>query len=100
MSSPPSPAVADEAATSARGNDRMAAAIFTGIALIAGILAAVVWRLVVRLPSYVVQTDGSAAVSERALTEFFAGDAWYVVLGAVVGAGLGVATWRRFKAIG
>lgn len=100
VTSPPSPAVADTPATARRGGDRMTATIFTGVALIAGILAAAVWRLVVRLPSYVVQPDGSASVSERALTEVFAGDAWYVVLGAVVGAGLGVATWRRFKGIG
>ena len=45
--------------------------IFAGMAVIVGIAAAVFWRLVVRLPAYVVQPDGSATVSERALTEFF-----------------------------
>lgn len=100
VSSVSSPVVADEPATPARGDDRTAVVVFIGAALIAGIAAAVLWRLVVPLPNYVVQADGSASVSERALTEFFAGDAWYVVIGAVVGAGLGVATWRRFKDIG
>ena len=69
-------------------------------ALVVGIAAAVIWRLVVQLPSYTVQPDRSARVSERGLTEFFAGDAWYVLLGAVFGVVLGVATWRRFHSLG
>ncbi|MFT3832342.1 MAG: hypothetical protein QM711_03335 [Micropruina sp.] len=99
MSTPPSP-TAEDSVTPARRDDRTAALILAGIAAVAGIAGAVLWRLVVRPPAYIVQADGSATVSERALTEFFAGDAWYAVIGAVVGAGLGVATWRRFKAIG
>ena len=69
-------------------------------ALVVGIVAAVLWRLIVQLPSYVVQPDGSATVTERALTEFFAADAWYVVLGVVFGAVIGIFTWRRFKHLG
>lgn len=99
MSSAPSPVI-DDPVTPRRYSDRTAAAIFAGAAVIAGIVAAVVWRLVVRLPSYVVDPYGAAKISERGLTEVFAGDAWYVVLGALAGAGLGVATWRRFKAVG
>ncbi|WP_298134176.1 hypothetical protein [Micropruina sp.] len=100
MSAAPTPTPTGQVAVSARRDDRTAAAIMAGIAVIAGIAGAVLWRLVVRLPAYVVQPDGSATVSERALTEFFAGDAWYTVIGVVVGAGLGIATWRRFKGIG
>ena len=100
MSAAPTPTPTGQVAVSARRDDRTAAAIMAGIAVIAGIAGAVMWRLVVRLPAYVVQPDGSATVSERALTEFFAGDAWYTVIGVVVGAGLGIATWRRFKGIG
>ncbi|MFT4297088.1 MAG: hypothetical protein QM582_16930 [Micropruina sp.] len=99
MSSVPSPVV-EEPATPERRDGRTAVLIGAGFAVIAGILAAVLWRLVVRLPGYVVQGDGSATVSERALTEFFAGDAWFVVIGVVVGAVLGVISWRRFKNIG
>jgi len=94
----PSPAVEDPAP--ARLRDRTAVALFVAAAAVAGVVAAVVWRLVVTSPSYVVQPDGSASVTERALTEFFAGDAWFVVIGVVVGAGLGVATRRRFKTLG
>lgn len=99
MSSAPSPVI-DDPVTPRRYSDRTAAAIFAGAAVIAGIVAAVVWRLVVRLPSYVVDPYGAAKISERGLTEVFAGEAWYVVLGALAGAGLGVATWRRFKTVG
>lgn len=100
MTSAPSPATDDIEPVSGRGTDPVTLAIFAGAALIAGLAAAVLWRLVVRLPSYELQADGSANVTERALTEFFAGDAWYVVIGVAVGAGLGIATWRRFKTIG
>ncbi len=100
MSAAPTPTPTGQVAVSARRDDRTAAAIMAGIAVIAGIAGAVLWRLVVHLPAYVVQPDGSATVSERALTEFFAGDAWYTVIGVVVGAALGVASWRRFKGIG
>lgn len=94
-----SPAEPDAAAPSAR-SDATAAMLFGAAAVVAGIVGAVIWRLVVRLPAYTVQLDGSAAVSERALTEFFAGDAWFVVIGAATGAALGIATWRRFKQVG
>ncbi|MFT4216432.1 MAG: hypothetical protein QM619_04495 [Micropruina sp.] len=99
MSTQPSPA-AEEPAAPAHSGDRTAALIYVGAGIVAGVVAAVLWRMIVRLPGYVVQPDGSAPVSERGLTEFFAGDAWYVVIGVVVGAGLGIATWRRFKGIG
>ncbi|MFT4227664.1 hypothetical protein [Micropruina sp.] len=100
MSAAPTPTPTGQVAVAARRDDRTAAAIMAGIAVIAGVAGAVLWRLVVHLPAYVVQPDGSATVSERALTEFFAGDAWYTVIGVVVGAGLGIASWRRFKGIG
>ena len=74
--------------------------MFAVAALVVGIVAAVVWRLVVQPPSYLVQADGSASMSERGLTEIFGADAWYVVLGVVFGAVIGVITWRRFKHLG
>lgn len=74
--------------------------MFAVAALVVGIVAAVVWRLVVQPPSYLVQADGSASMSERGLTDIFGADAWYVVLGVVFGAVIGVFTWRRFKHLG
>ncbi len=97
MTSAPTP---DSTSTAQLRGEAWAASMFLVAALIVGIAAAVVWRLIVPLPSYVVQPDGSATVTERALTQFFASDAWYVVLGVVCGAALGIATWRRFKHLG
>ncbi|HOQ52167.1 MAG TPA: hypothetical protein PLF56_00985 [Micropruina sp.] len=100
MTSTSSPATVEPVPERVRHGDAWSASMFGVAALVVGIVAAVIWRLVVRLPSYVVQSDGSANVSERALTEFFAADAWYVVLGVVFGAIIGIFTWRRFKTLG
>lgn len=70
------------------------------LAIVVGGLTAVFWANVLDLPSYRVHADGSATVSERALTEFVAADAWFVISGAVVGLGLGIVTWRWFKPLG
>lgn len=75
--------------------------VFTGIgSIILGVLAGVIWRFSVALPAYTVQADGSAAVSERALTQFFASDAVFVIMGAVAGIVIGVATWLLFRGVG
>lgn len=68
--------------------------------LIVGGVTGWVWSRVVALPSYTVLPDGSASVSERGLTEFFAADARYVVCGSIVGLVIGVVTWRMFKQLG
>ncbi|MFT3860953.1 hypothetical protein [Micropruina sp.] len=99
MTSAPSPVV-DETPTRTRHRDSWSASMFGVAALVVGIVAAVLWRLVVQLPSYTVQPDGSATVTERALTQVFSADAWYVLLGAVFGAAIGIFTWRRFKGLG
>lgn len=70
------------------------------LAVVVGTLTAVFWANVVELPSYRVLADGSAIVTERALTEFVAADAWFVLCGAFVGAGLGLVSWRWFSSLG
>lgn len=70
------------------------------LAVVVGALTAVFWANIVELPSYLIRDDGSATVSERALTEFVAADAWYVICGLLVGVGLGIVAWRWFKPIG
>ena len=61
-------------------------ALATGLGAVAGVL----WWLVVSLPAYQLDSQGRASVTERDLTRFFAGDAWFCLLGLVVGVGLGV----------
>ncbi len=70
------------------------------LAVIVGGLTAVFWASIVDLPTYRIRGDGSATVSERALTEFVAADAWYVVCGLLVGLGLGIVAWKWFKPLG
>ena len=49
-----------------------------------GAAAGVGWWAVVDLPAYVVNPDGGASISERGLTEFLGGDAWFCALGLIV----------------
>ena len=76
---------------------RAVAFVLLGLGL--GAVAGVGWWAVVDLPAFVVNPDGRASISERGLTEFLGGDAWFCALGLVVGAliglgaGAGSATW-------
>lgn len=73
---------------------------FLLIAMLLGSAAGVVWNLVVDLPSYRVDSAGNATTSERGLSEVFASDAWFSMLGVVLGLALGVLAWHWFRRIG
>lgn len=73
---------------------------YTALVLGLGALSGVLWWAVVRLPAYAVAESGRAQVSERGLTEFFAGDAWFCVIGLVLGVAFGVLAWRLFRDLG
>jgi hypothetical protein len=73
---------------------------FLAVAVAAGAAAGVAWWAVVDLPTYQVHSDGGAATTERGLSEFIAGDAWFVAIGVVVGVGLGLAGWRWLRRLG
>lgn len=73
---------------------------YVGLALGLGALAGVLWWLVTDLPTFRVVTGGGAVTSERGLAGYVAADAWFVVLGAVVGLVLGVLAWRTFRRVG
>jgi hypothetical protein len=65
-----------------------------------GAVAGVLWWQVVPLPVYSVGSNGGASTTERGLTEYVAGDAWFSLIGFVVGVGLGLLGWRLFRQIG
>lgn len=69
-------------------------------AILLGLVSGWVWSRLVKLPSFAIVADSSATVSERALTEFFAADAWFVICGMVVGLVLGTAVWLILKQMG
>jgi hypothetical protein len=73
---------------------------FVAVAVAAGAAGGVGWWAVVELPTYRVRTDGGAATTERGLSEFISGDAWFVVIGVVVGVGLGLVGWRWLRRMG
>lgn len=69
-------------------------------AVVLGGLAGLVWHASVDLPTYSIAADGGASTTERGITEFFAADAWFSVIGGVVGLVLGWLAWRGFRRIG
>ena len=75
-------------------------ACYVVLAVGVGALAGVLWSRIVALPGYSVASDGKAATSERGLTEFIGPDAWFAAIGLLVGVGLGVLAWRRFRDLG
>jgi hypothetical protein len=65
-----------------------------------GAVAGLVWWQVVDLPVYVVGPGGGASTTERGLTQYVAGDAWFSLIGFLAGLGLGLAAWRLFRRMG
>lgn len=76
------------------------AALLLGLALVVGALAALFWSGVVDLPSYSIQNNGHAVISESDLAQVVAADVWYSITGVLVGAGLGLVAWRWFRPLG
>ena len=77
---------------------RAVAFVLLGLGL--GAAAGVVWWAVVDLPAMWSILDGGASISERGLTEFLAGDAWFCAIGLVVGTLIGIGGWRWFRDLG
>jgi hypothetical protein len=65
-----------------------------------GAAAGVVWWLIVKPPAYELNSNGGASTSERGLSEFIAGDAWFCAIGLVAGLLIGLAAWRWLRTIG
>jgi hypothetical protein len=67
---------------------------------VVGALGSLFWAFVVDLPEYRVLTDQSASITERGLVEVVSVDAWYVIIGLLIGPGIGWVAWRWFKPLG
>lgn len=70
------------------------------LSIVVGALCGVLWQRVVRLPTYLVHADGSAATTERGLAAVAGADAWFSLIGVLVSAGLGLVGWRWFRRLG
>jgi hypothetical protein len=77
-----------------------AGGLLVALGLGLGALGGVLWWALTDLPSYLVAANGGASTTERGLAEVLGGDAWFAVIGAVVGLALGVVAWRRLRAVG
>ena len=75
---------------------RWRATLFLLSCLGAGVVAGVLWAVFAFRPVYEVADDLGASLRERGLAQIFAADAFYSVLLAVVGLGIGVACWLLF----
>ncbi|MGO4955872.1 hypothetical protein ACTQ49_01130 [Luteococcus sp. Sow4_B9] len=70
------------------------------LSMFLGALAGVAWNLVVDLPEYQVDGQGRATTSERGLTQVFASDAIFCLIGVVLGVVIGVWAWKWFRRTG
>ena len=73
---------------------------FAAASLGLGAAAGVLWWLVVDPPTYELNSNGGATTSERGLTEFISGDAWFCVIGLVAGLLIGIAAWSWLRDLG
>ena len=64
-----------------------------GVAVIAGVVCALIWHACVHLPIYQVDDKGYATTSERGLTAIFSIDSTFAMIGMVVGVGCGFLSW-------
>jgi hypothetical protein len=96
------PTSVDEPALKGRQAPRLAVRLFAfaTASLGLGAAAGVLWWLVVNPPAYELNSNGGASTSERGLTEFISGDAWFCAIGLVVGLMIGLAAWRWLRSIG
>jgi len=94
--------VTESAPTPTRHTWRVVARLgcFAAASLGLGAAAGVVWWLLVKPPAYELNSNGGATTSERGLTQFIAADAWFCVIGLVVGFLIGIAAWRWLRTLG
>jgi hypothetical protein len=65
--------------------------------LMLGGVAGLVWHATTSLPTYRINADGSAGMSERGLTSVFSSDATFCLIGLVTGLLLGLLAWWWFS---
>ncbi len=73
----------------------VAGACLVALGLGLGVVGGLAWWALTDLPTYLVAADGGANTSERQLAQVLGSDAWFAVIGAVVGLVLGTIAWRR-----
>jgi len=92
----------EPAPTPTRRTRRLAGRLagFAAASLGLGAAGGVLWWLIVKPPTYELNSNGGAATTERGLSEFIAGDAWFCAIGLVAGLLIGLGAWHWFRDIG
>ena len=92
----------DERAVQSRRSSRLVGRLcgFAAASLGLGAAGGVLWWLIVKPPAYQLNSGGAAATSERGLSQFIAGDAWFCAIGLVVGLLIGLAAWHWLRDLG
>lgn len=76
-------------------------ALLAGLSIVVGAVAGVLWASAVTLPNWQIDEATSIAVmSERGVTTVAGADVLFVIIGACVSLGLGLVSWRWFRALG
>lgn len=70
------------------------------VTVLGGVIGGIVWALTVPLTQYVVNSEGVANTTERGLANYIAGDAYFVVIGAVLSLAYGFWIWKWFGRYG
>lgn len=70
------------------------------LAMLVGAVCALVWANLAVLPSYVVQQDGHAVISDSDLAESFSANFWFSMLAILGGVAIGIACWIVLRRIG
>lgn len=70
------------------------------LAVLVGVVCALVWANLAVLPAYMVQADGHALISDKDLSQAFSANFWFAVLGLLGGIAIGVATWILLRMVG
>ncbi len=71
--------------------------VFLILSLVVGGVSGLVWASVAELPSYRINSDGSASMSERGLAQVFSSDSSFCLVGLVTGLLLGLLAWWWFS---
>lgn len=90
----------EASSTSTRRRVAWRLAGFAAASLGLGAAAGVVWWLVVKPPAYELNSNGGATTTERGLSQFIAADAWFCIIGLMVGLLIGIAAWRWLRTLG
>lgn len=74
--------------------------VLAALALLLGAVCALLWANLSVLPSYVLQADSHATITDPQLAEVFSANFHYAAIGLFGGIALGIAAWASLRSMG